>query len=398
MAADQTLVQGAYNLAEDFGGKVRAAKDKAYQDVVKTIQDLQATKDREKEEMLSGYESTWNENASYILENDGITPGNHDAIFDEVQRLKGLYDGFAGSDDKKGMSKTLTDLRKLREGFDLHQGIMTTISSNKKNGHVSKGTSPENRIWYSKLSSGEIQPYMGADGEFGLEGPDGNFIKMSSVDDIIESDEIYFEGKNNINALSTAILKEATEGSQFAKYQSSAVEESIRGIVDIGIAEGKFKSMVNDPMFGSTSFREDLFEADMLKGVKYSDLGIDNIGADEFISPDDNILKQDRVKIIDLFLSSDSTRDHAKEMFIKYINKHCEMQFNNGIKAVQERHDDALAKKNKQLNLKYSSEDLNKIIQEMIDDGTYKPPGGMRGGDGSDVPLGKTIDGNDGND
>ena len=144
-------------------------------------------------------------------------------------------------------------------------------------------------------------------------------------------------------------------------------------------------SIATDPMLGSTeSFQDHVTQA--LVGRKYESL----IGGDyELDADNDGIIDEDEAKNIFEYLLDPNNEEDLKAELSAYFTEVVERQgWNVGagdrVTTIEEPKG------------KFTQEDLNRLIEEMIKDGTLsqapKPTGQMRGGDGSKVPIGSRVE------
>ena len=297
MAADQTLVEGAFRASRDYSSVVDQAKQSAVKNIVEgasnigakqqqqqQAEDIQRQKDltqaqkeaarvaKEEEARLKQIDSEWEKSASKVLESGGVTSGNHDAMFDNVTSLKQEYMSALNEvpPNKKKASKIMTDLNTMGGDLDLFKETQIEIANDKKGKQFSNAVSEENRQWYTSLQNGGIQPSYNENGELGVVGPDGeSFVAISNINDILKGDRVDVDSKNALTDLRQGLYETGRDGEHTASFDEESVKQSIQNIRE----NGNMKSIFNDPMFGTTSMATDLLEEGELNDLNYGDLG-----------------------------------------------------------------------------------------------------------------------------
>jgi hypothetical protein len=366
MATDSTLAQGAFQAAADYRAPVYEAQGKigeqAAQGLIdakksidqrKALEEAQAQKDltqaqkeaarvaKEEEVRLKQIDSDWEKSASKVLESDGVTAGNHDAMFDNVSSLKQEYMNALNEvpPNKKKASKIMTDLKTMGEGLDLFKETQIEIANDKKGNQFSNAVSEENRQWYSSLQNGNIQPSYNEDGELGVVGPDGeSFVAISNINDILEGDRVDVDSKNALTDLRQGLYEAGRDGEHTASFDEESVKQSVQTIIE----NGNMRSIFNDPMFGTTSMATDLLEEGELNNISYGDLGFTAeqiVKLDKgdkpngVIGPEDKLTVEDKKEIIKMLSeSSDSNIEKIRnDKVAQYFLENARANWRRGV-------------------------------------------------------------------
>ena len=326
MAADQTLVQGAYlankpvdqgkiKAQQDIGKDIASAVGKLGKDEVvskkedlankqKTLQDFIAEEENAKNQL----ENDFNTAANQFLNNPNLSESNYDATYDIVFAWKDEY--INGTD--KDRAKIMNRLNNLSGDVAVFkEGIKDIANIQKQNG-FSRGTSSENTQWYTDLMQGNITMIpgegIGEDGqpvtEMGITGPDGNWMSMSAFEESYNSNVIDSASINNFYDMMNANKKLAEDDEEFDSQKN-------KNFVRAMIRDSKnLNSLIYDEILETgRSFATDIKEHPDLVRLTYKDLGLDN-WQDEFDENKDGIIdegelgEEDRNSLIDNYLNS----------------------------------------------------------------------------------------------
>ena len=298
MAADQTLVQGAYlankpvdqgkiKAQQDIGKDIASAVGKLGKDEVvskkedlankqKTLQDFIAEEENAKNQL----ENDFNTAANQFLNNPNLSESNYDATYDIVFAWKDEY--INGTD--KDRAKIMNRLNNLSGDVAVFkEGIKDIANIQKQNG-FSRGTSSENTQWYTDLMQGNITMIpgegIGEDGqpvtEMGITGPDGNWMSMSAFEESYNSNVIDSASINNFYDMMNANKKLADNEVEMDEQKNiNFVRSMIRDSKNLN-------SLIYDEILETgRSFATDIKEHPDLVRLTYKDLGLDN-WQDEF--------------------------------------------------------------------------------------------------------------------
>ena len=367
MAADQTLVEGAFRASRDYSrvadeAKISAIKNlsegissigskmrqqKEAEDLQQQQQISEAQKAAQKEQIQAAKEeearqkkinSDWDKASSNVLDSDGVTPGNHDAMYDNVSLLKQEYMSALNElpPNKKKASRIMADLNSMGGDLDLFRQTQVDIASDKKGNQFSVAVSEENKNWYKSLQSGEIQPTFNEDGKLGVVGPDGkSFVPVSNIEDILQEDRVDVESQNALTDLRQGLYEMGRDGDHTASFDEESVKSSIQNI----IKNGNVKSIFNDPMFGTTSMATDLLEQNELNGLNYGDLGFsaEEIGKldknrDGKVNEEDKLSIEDKKSIVKMLGESNDSdiEDVRNNMMANYFLMNAKANWTKG--------------------------------------------------------------------
>ena len=362
MATDSTLAQGAFRAAADYREPVYKAQGEAGEQAMQDVIDMkkgmseqeaqaqkaltQAQKEaakaaKEEERRLQEIDNDWEKSASKVLESDGVTPGNHDAMFDNVSSLKQEYMDALNEvpPNKKKASKIMTDLKTMGGDLDLFKETQIEIANDKKGNQFSNAVSEENRQWYTSLQNGNIQPSYNEDGELGVVGPDGeSFVAISNINDILEGDRVDVDSQNALTDLRQGLYDAARTGDHTASFDEQSVRQSIQNIRE----NSNTKSIFNDSMFGTTSMATDLLEEGELNDISYSDLGFTAEQIAKFdkgdsnkgvIGPEDKLTDEDKKEIIKMLSESSDSKVEAlrNKMIDEYFLENARANWRRGM-------------------------------------------------------------------
>ena len=326
MAADQTLVQGAYlankpvdqgkiKAQQDIGKDIASAVGKLGKDEVvskkedladkqKTLQDFIAEEENAKNQLENDFSTA----ANKFLNNPNLSESNYDATYDIVFAWKDEY--INGTD--KDRAKIMNRLNNLSGDVAVFkEGIKDIANIQKQNG-FSRGTSSENTQWYTDLMQGNITMIpgegVGEDGqpvtEMGITGPDGNWMSMSAFEESYNSNVIDSASINNFYDMMNANKKLAEDDEEFDPQKN-------KNFVRAMIRDSKnLNSLIYDEILETgRSFATDIKEHPDLVRLTYKDLGLDN-WQDKFDKNNDGIIdegelgEEDRNSLIDNYLNS----------------------------------------------------------------------------------------------
>ena len=298
-------------------------------------------------------EEDTNKNAT---NNVTTTPVDKDVEADILESMNAAYYNAATNGDSRTQQKLDENVEELADQKDSFEELFTQINSDwlAKGEHTAYGygnaleRNPEAKEWLMGIINGgedgmklkqvaiewddEDNPI--AFGKF-VESPpdkDGNTEPMTAeqLSSYLERFEIDNESFNQINDLAL-FYKE--EGETAGEGKSFDYDKARRDVNQI-ISSGNIHSLALDKSFGGTSFAEDLFNSDELKGLKYSDLGLkapkgDKDGA---ITADDNIDDDLKNQIMNQFLDKDEYKDQLANSLTNYYTTHLQRNYQASMK------------------------------------------------------------------
>jgi len=226
-------------------------------------------------------------------------------------------------------------LNKLSVGLqsfkDLKDRLVTAHRERKKGTGFQKNMDLETDELLANIAAGNI-PFstrnVGDDSELGFKLANGDFLNVGDVERLLEDNQVDIESQNNINDIVSAQISKAVLADPRAEFNVPNVSKSIRGIVK----RGNMNSLVNDEVFGGTSFIEDLFASNQLTGIKYRDLGVmdfyDQDGDGE-ISADDNLSLEDQRAIVEELIDNPNQAGMLEDMVVDYYTQYVKTQWDN---------------------------------------------------------------------
>ena len=273
MAADKTLVEGAYRAAkaqEDVTTAKMKRKTDIISDITKGVTDVVGAVEAEGKE----YDAYVQE----VIDNAGsITSDQKSKLYDDLE--KGRKDYIWGT--KKDKSMSVMDLNEKANFYKNWEDIRLTTAKNsdKKNTEgFSSSFSKEDRV---AIMSAELKPKECPEGEENC--PDkgkmgaiinGEWMSESAVKTWIDGNKVDTEFKKNINALADSFLQRSTDISpgQVADLPKGEVKRKVSQLLSTSASTGNIQSVAKDSMFGETSWYKDAMD-NIMKNT-YEGLGI----------------------------------------------------------------------------------------------------------------------------
>ena len=339
MAADSTLVQGAYNVNKYRGRRADQITAQIGANVNADIRRYKAKKDKEKL-VKQGELDIFNSNATSILDNPELNSATIGPMVDQLEIYRNQFieaqemDGVDSRKSKALISKKLQELegdfvsfKENRISIAEAQGGQSTQPS------WSESIDEDTKKFLIEYISPDFAGVIGPDGRLGAIGPKGEWISQSAIENIVEDNIVDFQSKNAITDLRNEAIKAGKQQPSNVPFDSEGVRNRVQNI----IKQGNMKSIVNDPMFGNLPFSEELKDNPVLMGLKYSDLGIEAKGSDDIVSADDNLSEEDRRAVANAFIGTDDNpvlNEILEDYFVKHIQKNWKTQ-NNAVKAAE---------------------------------------------------------------
>jgi len=375
MAADSTLVEGAYRAARPVDMGKRAAQEKLSDNIASTVGRLKKEKESDKaeakkeaakkatekqganttvvppvEEEKVKAEDKNNvaevENQVELAINEGValTPGDDENISADLEGLRSQVNEALLGKDKNKAAKITENVRQMRDDKESMSFVLNNIGQDYRNiGNTTAhgyGMNLENdpiaKKWMQNLILAQEKldvsdPDKDGNTRYGVYGPDGTFMTPNQLTDYLVQFEVDNSSFNEIDELAEGYRDKGSEGSD--QFDRDTAMKSVQRIVD----SGNFKSLMHDSSFGSTSFVEDLMAGEELSGMTYSELGLDAPAGDDdgVINREDNISKGLKRKIVNNFTSHPEYKGKAKEAVIKYYTDYLQRNYNKAASKVE---------------------------------------------------------------
>ena len=322
MAADQTLVEGAYRAAR-AGVEADLAGLKAKTDIIsgitKGVTDVIGA--------VQAEEQKYDEYVQKVIDNaGGMSNEQTSKIYDKLEEGK---KGFIWG-SKKDKALAIRDLTKKASYYKEWESVRLDVADNsdsKNNEGFSSSFSKEDRL--SILSAEVVEKTCdeGVEnchdkGEPGIV-LNGEWKSIPAVKTLIEKNKIDLEFKNNINAFADDILnrsKNIPEG-QVSKVPEGEIKRKISGLLETSKTTGNVKSVAKDAMFGKTSWYEDGVEK--IVSGNYLDLGVTE---EQLKAADtngvDGIQDDEAMTILDAIMENEDTLlSELNEYYFGFINQ-----------------------------------------------------------------------------
>tara|TARA_Y100000592_G_scaffold26786_1_gene42442 strand:+ start:586 stop:1845 length:1260 start_codon:yes stop_codon:yes gene_type:complete len=246
-------------------------------------------------------------------------------------------------DDKVDAARIMNNVGQLKEDKDGVELALAHLGDNYNNkgnttahGYgMNLENNPEAKTWMQDLilSKEKMSVQEDADGNlrYGVYGPDGKFMTPNQLEEYLVQFEVDNTSFNAIDEMRDGYIAQAEEGTtSFDREQAKA------GVLDI-INKGNIQSLMHDSHFGGRSFVDDLMSSDEMNGISYASLGIKPPKGDKDgrIDPNDPIDKNLKRQIVNAFTTSKDYEDKAKEALVEYYTGYLERNYNrraSGIK------------------------------------------------------------------
>lgn len=368
MAADSTLVEGAYRAARPVDMGKRAAQEKLSDNIASTVGRLKKEKESDKaeakkeaakkatekqganttvvppvEEEKVTAEDNDNvaevENQVELAINEGValTPGDNENISADLEGLRSQVNEALLGKDKNKAAKITENVRQMRDDKEAVSFILNNIGQDYNNignttahGYgMNLENDPDAKRWMQDLILAQTKlsmsdPDKDGNTRYGVYGPNDEFMTPNQLTEYLVQFEVDNSSFNEIDELAEGYRDQGSEGSD--QFDRDTAMKSVQRIVD----SGNFKSLMHDSSFGGRSFVEDLMAGEELSGMTYSELGLDTPAGDDdgVINREDNISEDLKRKIVNNFTNSTEHKGKAKEAVIKYYTDYLERNYN----------------------------------------------------------------------
>tara|TARA_X000001388_G_scaffold43579_1_gene30631 strand:+ start:379 stop:1614 length:1236 start_codon:yes stop_codon:yes gene_type:complete len=364
MAADSSLVQGAYRASRDYSGLTRQAQkdfDKTLSELdkidpqretstgarrTKKSKDTPSTEDKQNvvtpEEAAKVAEKqnkppTKENEADKVVNGEGVSVNSNDVedvVAPDLQAdADAVNEALLGGDK---VQAALTEANVDQKADDIESwnsvfGAMGEDYGNRGN-NTSHGfgmameNDPEAKSWIEDMILSEQRLEVGPEGKrYGVYGPDDTFYTPDEFNSLLDNYRVDNESFNAIDTLRDGYIKQGAEGT--GTFDRDLAMRNVEDIVN----GGNIQSLMFDSHFGGRSFVEDLIAGDELNNITYSSLGLEPPKDDEdgIIDTGDNINDELKRAIATNFATSPDYKDQSKKALVGYYTDHLERNYIN---------------------------------------------------------------------
>tara|TARA_R110000824_G_scaffold13169_10_gene57328 strand:+ start:953 stop:2089 length:1137 start_codon:yes stop_codon:yes gene_type:complete len=335
MATDVTLVKGAYDANAYRGAGVDAAQKAIGDDLNEAVGKLAAKKRKEKE--AEAKKDAANEaNAKTVSANPGATTEDVAAVREEVLDW---HDTF-GDKSPQEQQDMINDISNTGEEMQNYVSFRSSISENildrnveggKSGSGLSAGTNSLDNDWANSMvdpsQSMQVKKTKGANGktktEFGVIGPDGEWMNIDAAQDHLNSLLVDVNAMNELTTIRDNNMS-TNNVSKGKNFPTTKVNEQVDTIIKNTTNKN---SIYTDNMFGDSSFVEDLKKGNLQ--LRYSDMGFSQEVIDKMDTDDDGLMTDadifsdgDQGSVIDAYMK-DKQFDTQRELLLKdYLTEH----------------------------------------------------------------------------
>lgn len=410
MAADSTLVSGAYRASRDYSGRSDAAMKGLYDNLGKTGKSIDSSVSAKKEKDNKEAKDKAKVEAKKKAEQAKIKDKQDTEIQDkqskQISDLNAQGEAMANEAAKEGVTTTPKDNAETVASLGTYSDLLATYDDGSPNSIEVKNNYEKDRNAqegfkvtledlsedWSNRSSGNDTTSMGfglglqADADANefitnfinsdtktqkreikndkgevvgintvVVGPDGKDMSLQAFDDYIDNFRV---DNDSFNEIGSYIEEQVESGFNLNQpFDTDGTKNQMLKIIN----KGKINSLINDPNFGQSSYLKDLANGDDLAGLRYSDIGLtkEDIGDDDGqFDGNENLSEELRLKIarnyIDIKLQEDP--DNLKSDLADYFTEHA-----------QRRYKKRLATKNPEgLKLPFQEEQKTKSVDDYL--------------------------------
>tara|TARA_R110000822_G_scaffold45471_3_gene121590 strand:+ start:11707 stop:12834 length:1128 start_codon:yes stop_codon:yes gene_type:complete len=278
MAADQSLVQGAYRAA--MGG-TRPGGDGMSKGMDK-LMDLSADLVTDISKKRQEVQKKGNELSEKILQTGGsLGTGWLDAVTTEVEGQHKDYSKNAKWGNKKGTRKGMQDLNGLSAQVAGIKSFTTDVANSIADKDFSDGAKPEDLAKFNAFLANDTPKKTfkdeNGDTQFSIE-VDGNWIPVKEVESLYNKSKKDFGSTKDIRKtlleVSDLGVNDAKMGPNNASNNFDKVKTTAR-MNDI-ISKGNINSLIHDDVLDTgVPFSKAILEHPMIAGASYKELGLD---------------------------------------------------------------------------------------------------------------------------
>jgi len=361
MAADSTLVEGAYRANRYIDLGERAAKQK----LGETLGDIEIPiSGRDKESKPSGGEIVSPNQYDGITDNEveleniekeqndkdqkdedvqkavdegvGTNSVDSENVADDMDTLRNDIDEALLGNNKVGAARIMANVDQLKEDKDGVEIALAHLGDNfnNKGNTTAHGygmnleNNPEAKEWMEDLILSQEKLSVQEDEEgnlrYGVYGPSGDFMTPNQLEEYLVQFEVDNTSFNAIDEMRDGYIAQAEEGTTTFDR-----EQAMAGVVNI-VNNGNIQSLMHDSHFGGRSFVDDLIAGDEMNGMSYSSLGLEPPEGDDDdrINPEDGLSDDLKRQIANAFTTSKDYEDKAKGALVEYYTSYLERNYN----------------------------------------------------------------------
>ena len=192
-----------------------------------------------------------------------LSDSEYEDLYDQLQEGRDNYI-FGSKKEKAMLTKNLNEQSKNYADYKVFVEDVATLAGDDVNGLSAEFKSSEQGKLFLDAVSGKnkltMDPNRGPDSknEIGVMNEDGEWQSLSALKQIAQDNTVDSTTRTNINSYAENIRN------KYSKLQQGQTipfnEQSIRQDIDTFLSGAKKKSVAYDPMFGNTSFKDDLVE------------------------------------------------------------------------------------------------------------------------------------------
>lgn len=366
MAADSTLVEGAYRASRYMDLGERAAKQKLGETlgaldkkkpsdagttpskkqtkkkpntVDKKVTKDQVVSDEEVTEIENKQnEKTEKDNAVQGQLDEGVTTtgGDEENVADDLDALRDDIDEALLGDDKVDAARIMANVDQMKEDKDGVEIALAHLGDNfnNKGNTTAHGygmnleNNPEAKEWMEDLilSKEKLSVQEDDDGNlrYGVYGPEGKFMTPNQLEEYLVQFEVDNTSFNAIDEMRDGYVAQAEEGTTTFDR-----EQAMAGVANV-VNNGNMQSLMHDSHFGGRSFVDDLIAGDEMNGITYSSLGLEAPKGDDddTIDSEDGLSDDLKRQIANAFTTSKDYEDKAKGALVEYYTSYLERNYN----------------------------------------------------------------------
>lgn len=192
-----------------------------------------------------------------------LSDSEYEDLYDQLQEGRDNYI-FGSKKEKAMLTKNLNEQSKNYADYKIFVEDVATLAGDDVNGLSAEFKSSEQGKLFLDAVSGKnkltMDPNRGPDSknEIGVMNEDGEWQSLSALKQIAQDNTVDSRTRTNINSYAENIRKKYSNLQQGQTIPFN--EQSIRQDIDTFLSGAKKNSVAYDPMFGNTSFKDDLVE------------------------------------------------------------------------------------------------------------------------------------------